>query len=291
MDYVARQFINLAKKLRKELRKSLSDLSSALYKQTKAIRESSERQDNKESPRQEIVAIVNLPESVEVHQNECDTRTERRYRNRTLFVSALTLIAIVIYAVLVYLQYREMINATGVAQQTLVESRRNRLQAEKALDATINQFHLDQRAWLGPSEILPPAFNEKGKLVFLKEGEQASFSCLIINSGKTPAKHVIQRASYISIPLKEAFVPRYPGTPSNVGVIQPNQKMRMQTPNTERVTTSIINGITTGTFRLYVFGSVTYEDVFGNAHHTTYCLYLFKDLTNFVPCSTYNDAD
>ena len=102
---ISRQFLSLTKKLRKELRKALSDLNSALQKQTEEIRNSNKSRDDKQSPSPEIITAVNMPESIEIHQQAAGARDERNYRRAMFFVTALTLAAIVIYADLVNLQY------------------------------------------------------------------------------------------------------------------------------------------------------------------------------------------
>src|SRR6266852_7807273 len=143
MDYVARQFINLTKKFRKELRLLIQKLNSALDEQTEAIRENTEASKREQSPPPEVTVHSHFPESIEVHQNTADTHDERNYKRVSFFVTALTLAAIVIYADLVYWQYREMTNTTSAARQAVEEARLNRLQADKAFNATVEQFHLD----------------------------------------------------------------------------------------------------------------------------------------------------
>jgi hypothetical protein len=149
MDYVTRQFINLTKKFRKELRKALSDLNSALHKQTEAIRESYQVSNDKQSPLPEVTVLNNLPSSIEVHQNKKDTKDERNYQRFMFLVTTMTLGALVIYADLVYLQYCEMIKATNAAARTA--------------DAAQKQFEASERPWIkildaqtrGNSEIVP----------------------------------------------------------------------------------------------------------------------------------------
>jgi len=70
MDYVTRQFINLAKHFRKDLRKALSDLNGALHKQTEAIRESYQINNDKQGPPPELTVLNNLPSSIEIHQTK-----------------------------------------------------------------------------------------------------------------------------------------------------------------------------------------------------------------------------
>jgi len=48
---------------------------------------------------------------------------------------------------------------------------------------------------------------------------------------------------------------------------------------------------TSGKNILYMYGSITYEDVFGVKHHTTVCMYLLPDLSAFTDCETYTEVD
>ncbi len=283
MDYVTRQFINLTKKFRKELRKMLTALRDALNKQTEAIRQSNAGKEE-QSPRPEIVARVNLPESIEVHQNADDAGRERRYKNRTLMVNSFTLAAVVVYALLVYLQYREMINATGAAQQAVVEARRNRIQADKSLNATIQQFRLDQRAWVGVVSIDPPDLKPKSEF-FL--------SLHAMNSGHTPALNFQSLVVLHSLKKDEKFKAIYAPLPPNWvrsnRVVQPGEQVTLNT-NRYQLTQGQIDWIKNGTYILYVYGKMSYDDVFHEQHYTTFCKIVISEAL-VEDCGTYNTAD
>jgi hypothetical protein len=148
MDYVTRQFINLTKKFRKDLRKYVSNLDRALHKQTETIRESYQATERKQSSPPEVTVLNHLPESIEVHQNAKDTSDERNYRRAAFFVTALTLGAIVVYADLVNLQYREMIKATNAAETTA--------------DAAQKQFEASERPWIKITDLKTTG---KGQLI------------------------------------------------------------------------------------------------------------------------------
>ena len=60
-------------------------------------------------------------------------------------------------------------------------------QGRKALDASIEANRNDQRAWVGVTDAIPPAFNDAGKQVFLKVGERATVGVYVTNTGKSPA--------------------------------------------------------------------------------------------------------
>jgi hypothetical protein len=71
-------------------------------------------------------------------------------------------------------------------------------QSRDALNASIQQMQLDQRAWVGPiRSILPPA------------GSAEYYGVVLTNTGKTPAKDVFSRISTKYLPTKSVFTPTY----------------------------------------------------------------------------------
>jgi hypothetical protein len=182
MDYVTRQFISLTKKFRRELRPLLSKLRSSLDKQTEAIRENTKAKGVNQPPTQQVSATVNLPESVQIHHRADEAIQQGNYQKRTLLLSFATFLAVSIYAYFAWLQYCQMIIATGAAQGAVTEARRSRQRAETAFNATVEQFHLDQRAWVSIKDVKldrPYSLSQTG-----------SITIDIKNSGKTPALDV-----------------------------------------------------------------------------------------------------
>jgi hypothetical protein len=300
MDYVARQFINLTKKLRKELRKALATLSDALNKQTEAIRKSYEHSHNDERPPQEIVAIVNLPPRIEVHQNAADTTTERRYRDRTLLVSILTFLAIVFYAALVYLQYREMINATGAAQQAVVEARLNRLQSDKAFKATVEQFRLDERpyVWVEPHGGTPDPNKPSGDIVITVDKTGAidlTVAVHVRNFGKSPAVDVkLTDSEYKIGPAKQAmqearlYKPRCGEKHSGTILIQNSTSGLTPGSEVRKLTKPEYDSISNGAWDVYIVGGIQYRDIFDpvvEPYETTYCFHLQMKGLPFADCA------
>lgn len=294
MDYVTRQFINLIKKFRKDLRKYVANLNSALQKQHEAIRTSTQTRNNEQSPPPVVNAIVNFPPSVEVHQNQSETTHERKYKGRTLLLSRLSLLAIVFYATLVYLQYREMISATGAAQQAVTEARRNRLQADKAFRATVEQFRLDQRAWVSAVGISPPP----------SIGQPFDVTIRVRNTGKTFAK-VFSVVNQVE-PVLRGKHPDFSGEigpePKSISVLAPNSDyvitahVPITTPSgivptvTDDRLRDLKKELGDGELRIVVHGRITYLDVFGCSHWTTYCFEL-QPSWEYAGCSTHSDSD
>jgi len=131
----------------------------------------------------------------------------RKYQRLTLLVSGLTLLAIIIYAILVYFQWTEMIAATDATQQAVHEARLSRQQAQKSLNATIDQFHSEQRpyVWTISSGVGSPEF-VPSRQPNSRTG-QVTWTWHYTNYGKTPAYNVRFR-HFISIdggPFVESY--------------------------------------------------------------------------------------
>jgi hypothetical protein len=104
MDYVTRQFINLTKKLRKDLQKTLQEQTNAIRNATKATRE------NKQQP-----LPVPLPVLAELQLPEAEKRERRTQydKNHTVQVwlavgTWLTFLAAAIYGAIAYSQEQQL---------------------------------------------------------------------------------------------------------------------------------------------------------------------------------------
>jgi hypothetical protein len=167
-------------------------------------------------------------------------------------------------------------------------------QSSKSLQATIDQFHLDQRAWVGPIDVDPAPFLEGTEHVYLKTGEKPRFSFEISNSGKTPALQLTTRLATQVYKSSERFLPDFnkPTTPSTVAVLFPGAKLRVETSESHGVVApEHVSALTSGDFVFYVYGEILYDDVFGAHHKTTFCTFVQKSLTKLTSCSTYNHSD
>jgi hypothetical protein len=67
--------------------------------------------------------------------------------------------------------------------------------------------------------------------------------------------------------------------------------MHFETPIGRATTKEDIDNIASGKIIYYLYGQITYADIFRNAHETTFCMYLKRDMTEFEHCDTYNDAN
>ncbi|HEV2387994.1 MAG TPA: hypothetical protein VGS20_12150 [Candidatus Acidoferrales bacterium] len=209
-----------------------------------------------------------------------------------------TLIVITVYAGIAYRQWEEMRKATNAASQSADAAANAAGTARDSLKASIDQFNLDQRAWIGVPSVAPPQYSEGGTPVYVKEGERAVFQVNVLNSGRTPALDVSFRAAYTVLPKGSAFSARYPRPISSISsrtVIQPEQAYNLPTgPSSGVLSHAFIDAIKNGSEVLYVFGEVGYDDVFfpkTKRRMTHYCIFLQQDLATFSPCSKYNEAN
>lgn len=160
--------------------------------------------------------------------------------------------------------------------------------AKLSLNATIRQFQLEQRAWVGAVDLPRPKD--------LAAGKKPSLEAIVTNTGKTPALDVTDSISGHAFLRGQAFVPIKTQPTINsvlsVGVIQPGQQVSLWTsPTFQTLTKDKINGLRSEGTILYVYGEISYKDVFGKVHHTHFCGFLRPDLTGFNACQSYNDAN
>jgi hypothetical protein len=264
MDYIARQLIFLSEKLRK----ALGELNVALHEQTEAISRSNKASDAKQSPPPEVTTNVNIPDSIEIHQNAPDTLAEQKYRNRTLFVSSLTLAAIVVYAVLVYFQWQEMNFANNVSTSQFRVARQQFQGANK-------NFRLDERASISP--IFPPKQTGEGPTV---GGTWVSVS--IENTGKTDARNVhglfivttVEKGGDLGFDYKEAypvdlgFFP--PGLTNHYGI--PLTRLLPDGKRGGMVLSGVTDQIRSGDLYIFGYGKLKYQDIFGEEiHYVKFC--------------------
>lgn len=108
--------------------------------------------------------------------------------NRTIAIAAV--VVAFGYTTVAILQWRELLRSNGLTRQTLNETKRsNELAerniglAERSLNASIESYRLDQRAWMGIGKLeAVPLVPEAGKPLRI----EVTFR----NTGKTPAKNI-----------------------------------------------------------------------------------------------------
>jgi hypothetical protein len=112
--------------------------------------------------------------------------------------------------------------------------------------------------------------DKKGALIKRFEGQP-----LLVNNGQTPARKVSYwaNAGILPVPLPASYkLPDADAKTSHSAVLGPHQNFSLNAMVKEVVDDSEVFPIMAGTGRaVYVWGQVTYEDVFGEPHFTDFC--------------------
>ena len=183
MDYVTRQFINLTKKFRKDLRKALSDLCRSLQQQTDAIRKANDRHDTQQEPEKPpliVRAELHVPEDVEKDRK---TNEDRQHRVQVWILIGTwgAFIAVSVYAYITLRQWREMIAARHQTQHAIDAANRSASASETANANAAKNFVEDRRPyiWNDALDFFVPAIHQPLR-----------FRVHVANFGKSPAVRV-----------------------------------------------------------------------------------------------------
>jgi hypothetical protein len=271
------------------------------------------RSENVPSPATTQTAAQN--ESTTVEQLEQDIKSGERW---LIGIGVATLLINSIIALIYWGQLKEMRKATDlthdavkVASDTLAETQGSNArqavlsaQAQKdakaasdanvkessiALQATIDNFHLDQRPYVGFSDAS----------FVLNKTDPQKLSVVVAVLGKSPAMDVKTQMGAVywpsshAIKLEDLLYP--PGsTDIQEGTGFPGQRFPLTINGHDPITDNekaVEDALSAGTHILYIHGRATYTDVFNNAHWTNFCYVLGKDLKSASPCKIHNDTD
>ena len=110
---------------------------------------------------------------------------------------------------------------------------------------------------------------------------------LIVNTGRTPARQIVfkARAAIMPLPLpKTVHLPDAPDQDAAGSILGPQQTAFLSGIVDGFCADNEVDSIkyTSGDKALYVWGLVTYEDVFGEEHHTRFCQQIYWDLKDNV---------
>jgi hypothetical protein len=207
MDFLAQQFIASAKRIRDEIAKIITSLSSlgGDLKEIKVAAESIDKatkatQDAKPAPI-EVRALLNLPGPIETKRDSHDDRQQRRDRWR-LFIEALTLFAILGYGYMTIRMWREMISARHQTQRAIDAANRAATAAENTLTETHKNFISDERPYIGLIKLGIPV---------VETGNKARWDFSYANFGKTPAIGLLVKSEVVITDP----VPEYKGDPTS----------------------------------------------------------------------------
>jgi len=145
-------------------------------------------------------------------------------------------------------------------------------------------MHLEQRAWL---------FVTETRASELQVGQPLSITVVFKNTGRTPAKNVQISTHLEPLPKGQAPEPKLEKM-QNRGAIPPNGTafvtISTGRKHAEGVTEQGLKAITSGELVIWVYGTITYEDIFETRQATMFCYMLHPDGRTFAAAEVYNDA-
>jgi hypothetical protein len=152
-----------------------------------------------------------------------------------------------------------------------------------------HQLTIDQRAWVAALRIQGVS----------PEADKIWQTPVVIkNSGKTFAKAV--KAAVLRRAIPKGQLPQFVQEENEL--LTQNQSAAILAPNSEygagseatgltNVTQEHLSLVNSGELVVFIFGKVTYNDIFGCSHWTTFC-FSFDPKTNTFPvCETHNEPD
>jgi hypothetical protein len=158
--------------------------------------------------------------------------------------------------------------------------------AQKALQVSIDNSRLDERAWIGIGDAA----------VTISATEPFKVTMTTKNVGKTPATDMISQIGVADKPKGEELTLadiKYSGEPSQAGTLFPSAAGVIG-KNLDSVVIGQENDVTSwknGDKIIYVFAATTYNDIFNKSHWTHACVIVQKDLKSSHTCNIYNDSD
>lgn len=191
----------------------------------------------------------------------------------------------------------------ALTEKSLAETRRSNEAAERSATSSARANELSEQGMAdsrkgAESELRAYVYPSAYRLDREPSSELREFTVRVrlINQGRTVARHA---HAYAALSVRSAE-PSKSERETLRHSISPDVPMVPNVPlvgtvflYSTQLTPEIVAAYRTGTLRLYFWGRVVYEDIFGSKHWTEFCLYRIggMDLDNFTMCSEGNDSD
>jgi len=167
--------------------------------------------------------------------------------------------------------------------------------AESAAMTARNTLQLDQRAWVGPLDYGGTIYEVNGKKVYLKDGEKPQFQVVVSNFGRSPAINFKSLLTMRVFKRGEPFTAIYetPVSETTVSTLFPGtNRILMTMAKPEGIARqSFITAFSRQDYIYYIYGQLTYDDIFKVPHTTHFCGFLAVTIDRIQGCGSYNDAD
>jgi hypothetical protein len=178
MDYVARQFINLTKKFRKESRKALIELKDAIQKNTKAAEKAADAQEKQAHAETLILPAINAPRP-QIHEYGTSEKSRHPMEWLKLGVSIATLLVVGAY--------------TALSAFQLVELKISAEAAKRSAETGSKEFELSQRPWVSITDVTPAS-----PLVFDNDGAHITIEFWHSNTEHSPAVDSFDQSDFLA---------------------------------------------------------------------------------------------
>lgn len=163
----------------------------------------------------------------------------------------------------------------------------------QASTIAVEQFRLDQRAWIGIGDIrsVPP---------LPTVGENLEAVVVFHNSGKTVAEKL--GGCTISEPVKRGESPNfsYANEPHfSAGLVAPGSDHHIRLILTRSIskgtpsplTQPLLDAINAEDLKIYIHGRISYDDIFGRHHWMTFCYFWHPETRGYAVCTEHNEMD
>jgi hypothetical protein len=182
-------------------------------------------------------------------------------------------------------------DAVEVASRTLSETQRSNEVQRKANEITfknsVEDFHLEQRAWVTINAVA---------LVSMNKNERLNMRHFAVNGGKTITFDV-SGVNVMAFPLTELERFSYKDgsgktlKPRQVGLMVPGVAYPADFYSAHELNEQQIQAITAGKLLVEDYGYLSYKDVFNIPHITEFCFLYSATYKAFMPCEKHNSAN
>jgi hypothetical protein len=152
------------------------------------------------------------------------------------------------------------------------------------LDATIKNSQLDHRAWIGM---------ENMQYSPVQVGQPIRVTVSYRNTGKTPG--MSSRVGFVVEmlpPYRPAPLQRMPkeGFAGSISVMQPNAKHESSIAfGSDKLNQSTLDAVKSGAVVIYAYGTLTYNDIYGQPHWSRFCSFFQPANSHWPLCEIHND--
>ena len=155
------------------------------------------------------------------------------------------------------------------------------------------QFHLDQRAWIGIEDI-------RSNPSFPTVGDPLEAVVVFHNSGKTAAERL--EGCTVGDPVKRGESPNFSYARDShfaAGLVSPGTDHHVRLGLTRSIskgtpaplTQELLDAINAGDLKIYIHGRISYNDIFGAHHWMTFCYFWDPETRAYAVCAQHNEMD